>query len=521
MNFLRRLISTWRVFLLVSTLVIGFGYLALSFVADTYESSAKLAIERADEFVFGDDSPDADALSQRIHLIISNVFRRENVFRILEESDAIASDADAVERAEALSKFQDRARIDFDNVSTINSYTGRLGLMSLGLDITYTDENPEIAFKVANLLTNDMLAGSRSAEPIGESVSSAETFLAQEVESTLEKLVEIGQQISDFKNSNSLSLPELYPVTISELQDIDNQIERAKDNIADLQRNIDATTTDLAVTNPDALLVSDDGTRIESVEEQLQQMRVDLAFASSRYSSSHPQVVNLSREIAALEEHASGTDTRLLETELNGAQARLAELQGRYSDTHPDVVATNRNIARLNAAIQDTASNSAPQNSSQPSNPAYVRFEARAAALRDELNRELRNLGQLQAQQIEQRELLKSIPGVELELAELQRTQSSEEQRYIELEQQLTAARLSNSMRGADLLGQIVVIDPPVIPLSPAAPRRKLLLALLIVLGLGAATAAALVSLLLRDAIWERDQLSSMIEGQVVQVPRF
>ena len=77
-------------------------------------------------------------------------------------------------------------------------------------------------------------------------------------------------------------------------------------------------------------------------------------------------------------------------------------------------------------------------------------------------------------------------------------------------------------MRGADLLGQLIVIDPPVVALEPVAPRRKLLLALLLLLGFGAATAAALISLLFRDAVWERDELSSLVQqSRVVQVPRF
>ena len=100
------------------------------------------------------------------------------------------------------------------------------------------------------------MTGSHST--IGNSVSSAEEFLTQELGSTSEKLIQIEQQISNFKNDNALSLPDLYPATIRELQEIRGQMERAKDNIADLQRNIDATTTDLAITNPDALLMSDD-----------------------------------------------------------------------------------------------------------------------------------------------------------------------------------------------------------------------------------------------------------------------
>ncbi len=519
MKYFSRFASTWRIFLLVSTLVIGFGYFALQLIDDTYESSAKLVIERADEFIFGDDSPDAEALSQRMHLIISNVLRRENIHRILEETNVVSANANEVEISEAVDTFLDNARIEFDNVSTIISNTGRQGLLWLGLNIAYRDNSPDVAYQSANLLMADVLSGSRFTT--GSSESTAAKFLTQELEITLEKLTEIEQEISAYKNNNAFSLPELYPATIRELQNISDQIDRKKDNIADLQRTIDATITDLAITSPDALLVSDDGTRIESVEERLQQLNVEFAFASSRYSSNHPEFIRLDREISALRQHASGSDTRLLEVELTDAQAELAELSERYSETHPDVLVARRSVSRLNSAIQSAAITSTPRSSSQPSNPAYVRLQGRVAALEAELTREFRFLGQLEQQQVAQRELLAKIPNVELNLGELERAHSTEEQRYTEMEQQLTAAKLSSSMRGADLLGQLIVIDAPFAALEPVAPRRKLLLALLLVLGVGLATAASLVRLFLSDAIWEREELSSLVESSVVLVPKF
>ena len=439
MKYLRRLASTWRVFLLVSTLIISLGYLALSLMDDTYESNAKLVIERADQFVFGDDSPDDEALSQRVHLIISNVFRRENIYRILDEAGVITAGTSDVEKSAAADAFLQNARIEFDNVSAINSNTGRLGLMSLGLHIAYRDNSPATAYEVANMLMDDVLTGSRST--IGDSVSSAEEFLTAELQTTSEKLIQTEQQISNFKNSNALSLPELYPATIRELEAIRGQIERTSDNIADLQRNIDTTTTDLAITNPDALLMSDDGTRIESTEERLQHLNVELAFASSRYSANHPEVIRLEREVDALRQHTNGSDTRLLEVERNNAQARVAELEERYSETHPDVVSAKRNVSRLNDAIQNAASSSAPQSTSKPSNPAYVRLQSRAEALASELNRDQRLLTRLEAQQIDKQRLLATMPDVDLELNELERIKNTEEQRFNDLEQQLTAAK--------------------------------------------------------------------------------
>jgi len=192
----------------------------------------------------------------------------------------------------------------------------------------------------------------------------------------------------------------------------------------------------------------------------------------------------------------------------------------RYAEAHPDVVASQREVDRLTAELNAVSLSTAPRPTSEPSNPAYNRMLARRDSLNEEIARETRRLEQLEARHVEIENQLAQMPKIEQDLLALERLQSREQQGYNELERQLTAARLSSSMLSADLLERFVVIEPPVRPLKPVAPRRNLLLGLLLLLALSAASAAALLRIRVRDVIWDQDDLANLVQNRIVLVPR-
>ncbi len=519
MKYLTRFFSARYTFISILCLIIGVGYLLIYRLPDVYESSARLAIERADEFILGNESADSETLSQRAHLVISSVFRRENVLRNLQEQGVLDSDSTAEEQGEAVERFLDSASIEFDNVSVINPYTGKQGLLSLGLVINYRDDNADLAYALTSSLVEDVLGGARTiANP---AASQTEEFLSKEIDASSQRLIGIGSRVAVFKKSNAFYLPELYPVAIRQLDELSTQIQRSKEDIQDLERDRAANGTDLAITNADALLFSDDGTRIESPEERLEKLRIERAFAVSRYSPRHPQVISLEREIAALEQYAGGGDTRRLEVEFRQSEARVATLRKRYSAEHPDVVAAMREVERLRGVLESAALDAAPRKTSEPSNPAYNRMLARRQSLDSEILRESRKVEQLEERHIQIQNQLAQMPKVEQELIELERLHMREEQSYNELERQSIAANLSSSMRSADILERFVVVEPPLRPLKPVAPRRNLMLGLLLMLGLSAASAGVLLRLRIQDAIWDQDDLVGMVQSRVVHLPRF
>ena len=519
MKLLRRFLAVRYTFLGVLLLIVLGGYLLLRSVPNVYESGASLAIERADEYVFGEESADWETLSQRAHRVISDVLRRENVLRNLREQGILEPGASEEERNRAVARFLGQAHIDFDNVSVINQYTGKLGLLSMGLVVSYRDEDPDLAHRLASALVEDVLRGGRSiTDPASDQ---ARTFLARELDDSSARLADVEGRIADFKNENALYLPELYPVVVRQLDELTAQIERSREDIGQARRDRASSAADLALTSPEALLFSTDGTRVESPGERLEQLRIERAFAASRYSANHPRLVSLERQIAALEGYANAGDTRTLEVELRQTEERLASLRERYSDEHPDVVAVRRELARLRDDLETASLEAAPRETSVPSNPAYNRLLARRDSIDEEIGRETRRLDQLERRHREVQEQLARMPSAERELSELERLLEREEQAYGELERQLTAVRLSSGMRGADLLERFVVVEPPLRPLEPVAPRRTLLFGLVLVLGLCAATVAALLRLRMRDAIWDREDLGEAAHDRVVLVPRF
>jgi len=260
---------------------------------DVYQSSARLAIQRADENIFGNESSKSETLSQRAHLVISGVFRHENAVHHLQNQGLLDIDATEEQKTEAVERFIKNASIEFDNVSVINRYTGKQGLFSLGLVVTYRDEDPELAYNFTTSIVEDVLSGVRTiADPVA---NQTEAFLARELDNASQQLTSMGQQIADFKNKNALYLPELHVVAVRQLDELATQILRSKQDITELRRVSAANSSDLAVTNPDALLFSPDGTRIQSAKERLEKLRIELTFAVSRYSSLHPQVVGSSK----------------------------------------------------------------------------------------------------------------------------------------------------------------------------------------------------------------------------------
>lgn len=519
MNLIRRLLSARYVFLGVFAAVVALGWLVLEQLPVIYESSARLAIERPDGAAAGDATDDSEILSQRVHLAISNTLRRENVVRHLRAAGVLEAGADDEDRLAAIEHFRDRASIEFDNVSVVNEYTGKFGLMSFGLLVGYRDEDPERAYEFAARLVDDILGGVRDG--LGTVATETDAFLTRQLEQSGERLAEIERRIADYKNRNALYLPELYAIAVRQLDDLDSRRDQAEASIAQLRRDRAGVSSDLALSNPDALMFSEDGTRIETPVERLEQLRIDRAIATSRYASDHPAVRALDQEIAALEQHTAADDTRSLEVELEASQARLSTLRERYANEHPDVVAAARRIEELGRALDVAARADAPRETSRPSNPAFNRLLARRESIDEEIGREQRRLEEFDARRSAVEAQLARMPDTERGLAELERLRAREEQSLAELQAQMTATRLRSGMREAELLERIVVIEPPSLPLTPVEPRKPLLAALFVMLALCAGGVAALLSVWSRDAIWSRGELEELTDSTVVLIPRF
>lgn len=179
---------------------------------------------------------------------------------------------------------------------------------------------------------------------------------------------------------------------------------------------------------------------------------------------------------------------------LAAAEAKLTELRARFTDQNPDVIIARQLVAALKAAAKrEPALASHPPPRGGFPNAVYeqlkmqlIRIDATISALRARLDTAQKDLARME-------KLARAAPQVEAKYEDLNRGYDVLRKNYDEL---IARREMSNITAAADIGADKVrlrVIDPPQIPRVPVAPNRLLLVSLVLLAGMGAATGLAIV----------------------------
>ncbi len=150
---------------------------------------------------------------------------------------------------------------------------------------------------------------------------------------------------------------------------------------------------------------------------------------------------------------------------LSEAEARLSELLGRYTPEHPKVVAAQAEVARLRSGRGD---------SSRKASTAAVReglqmLQVEIDAYKEMEARQLRILE-------DSKNLMREIPNVKADLAELIRKKENESVVYQQLVSRYGQSEVSKQMELQDKSITFRILDPAVKPLAPVSPNRMLII---------------------------------------------
>jgi polysaccharide chain length determinant protein (PEP-CTERM system associated) len=187
------------------------------------------------------------------------------------------------------------------------------------------------------------------------------------------------------------------------------------------------------------------------------------------------------------------------------ALTQLEELRLRYTENHPDVVAARRRAESLKAGAADlptgksaaapaTPGAPAPQqrNRSQP-NPVYEQIKVRlldSESLLSSLQRQL-NDGVRERDRL--LEIARGAPGLQAEYTNLNRDYDVLRKNFEELLGRRESMRIAAAAEAdADKI-KIQVIDPPLVPQIPVAPKRALIITGVLLVGVGAGFGLALL----------------------------
>lgn len=325
-------------------------------------------------------------------------------------------------------------------------------------NVRYSNSDPVLAKRMVQALITIFIETTLGDER--KDSESAQEFLNQQIRLYEQRLSESEKRLSDFKRENSGKMPSESGGYYQRLD-----LARTKENAA----------------------------------------RLELLEARNRRDDLRDQ---LKREPATLSEGSAGVQSPI-DIELSRQYGELSALSVRYTDKHPKIAQLRDSIAALEARKLTGSATEFGASFRQVSNPVHEEMrkllsetQARVAELEvrvTEFSRQTRELN----------DTVDSIPGIEAELAQLDRDYNIVKAQYETVLERRESARLSEQVeQNADDV-QFRVIDPPFVPSKPTGPDKLLLSAITFAAALGAGAGLAFLFSLIRPVFYSTTSIAN------------
>ncbi len=433
---LRRMVAAswqhrWKA-LLVAWLVCLVGWAVVQRIPDQYRATARVHVDV--DAVLGAVLRNLavdDSPQSQVDLLIRILLTRPNLERIIARTD-LDLRVQTPEDREALIRHLGES-------IKISTFRGRNSLFS----IEYVDHDPRLARDVVQTVLNLLLEAAMAADR--QQLDQARSFVEAQIRNYETQLRATEQRRIEFRNRYFDLLP-LEQGGVSRL-------DQARERLNSLQGELDDARQRRAL--------------LQAQYEEMQR------------APPRPRV-------------AGGPDPRLA-----AAERTLQELLLRYTDEHPDVVATRSIIAQLRSTGARGGGRSeagaglqgqqgTPVNTIEQVRLRIVDLDGQIASLERQIEETRTRVERLEG-------LLRTVPQVQNEFANINRDYDVLQRNYQDLIARREALQIATAARRDADRVRLEVIEPPTVPLKPEAPNRLLLLAGVLVVGLGSGAALALL----------------------------
>jgi polysaccharide chain length determinant protein (PEP-CTERM system associated) len=432
--------SAWRFRWYAVVAIWGIGIVGLGVVAwlpDIYEASARVYVDANSELrPLLNERIVAPDVATHMAYVRQALLSRDYLRRVADENGLDSAAIGAGDREKVLQRLADTIVID---VSPADRGAGA-GLSNI-FTISFRDRYPEIAVGVVRTLMDSLIEDTLGANREGADM--AGQFLDDRIAEYEARLEKAEQALAEFQRANSDRLPGTEG----------NYFER-----------------------------------IQREQETITQKRRELRLAQSQRQRLQQQI---SREAPlavddptlALEPAPNSIDARI-----RNHQAELDRLLLQYTERHPDVIALGESLERLEAQRAEKLQKLGVANSDQQisvlgANPVYQAVQIAMNEVDVEIATLEADLRERESRLDDLRALVDEVPGVEAELARLNRDYSVIYDQYQAVIQSREMQQLSQQASATDQV-EFRVLNPPRAGIEPVAPRRLLLLAGILVTAL-------------------------------------
>jgi polysaccharide chain length determinant protein (PEP-CTERM system associated) len=352
----------------------------------------------------------------------------------------------------------------------IQQLSNALSMKMSGKDlirIDYRSESPdgmkETLETVSNHFIEQLMAPERS------SMRDSEKFLAEHLTLRRQDLERAESALAKFKNQHADQLPELHSGNITRLASLKQRLSERQAELAGARKSLGGLDQQLSKTNP----------VVGRIEEQMVQIRSELALMRARYTDRHSKIQGHLRSLRRLEQE------RVKTIQQNGNGIDVDQLWS---------------IAG-GAATSD-------ENGVQPLLVSQLENLQLARSRVDALSEESASL-QLRINELES--LTSSMGAQEQQLSKLQRDLKVKRKLYEDLLERHEMARLTGSLGVFEREKRIKLIDRPYTPSGPSNPPLILFALAGLFGGIFLGSGLALVLEITDTTIRWRDQLEALI----------
>ena len=480
-DFREKLRNYWRqrrIFYIVGALGVALTVALALLLPPTYQAGATILIEQQEipqDLVRSAVTSFAD---QRVQVISQRVMTTQNLLPLIERYNLYPDIRMSKPREVLLQKMRDDIAMKMISADVIDPRSGRPTQATIAFSVSYKSHSAELALKVANDLTSLYLNENlTSRTQMAEQTSS---FFAEEASHLQKRIVELDQQLSDFKQKHADRLPDqlLLNEQMSERTELD--LRDAENRISALDSQKVLLQSQLAQINPTLQVFSDTGQRVLSTEDRLTTLKSQLAEYKARYAPGHPDIVAAEREVAGLEKQVNADDgTGDLARRLEEAQGQLAQAKQKYAPDHPDVIRLTHLVEGLQKdVIAQPASGVPGRVRAHPDIPAYIQIQWQLDSVTVERESAIKKRDELQANLNDYERRLAQAPAVERQYREIARDLDSAQLKYQEMLSKQTEAQVSQNLEAEHKGERFTMIEPPLPPEKPISPNRFLILAL-------------------------------------------
>jgi protein tyrosine kinase modulator len=434
-NLYRRKGLIISVFVVVSLLA---AYLA-TVLPDIYRSSTLIVVtpqRLPASFVTSTVTMD---LEERMQSIVQEILSVTQLDKIIQEFNLYPSDTKGSNLRDRVEKLRKSIKVDFRRNNTRDSMTV--------FQLSFESGNPEKARQVTHRLATlfiDQNLQVREQQAIG-----TKAFMNSEVDRLRKELEQQETVVNQYKAAHLYELPDQLDTNLRTLEQLRRELEANNQRLSTLQERkgtLQKQSVESDVLKVDALggsvVVQGDGVT-PSVQLELKKKELDSLL--QRYSSRHPDVIRLQKEIQSLEAESGNTSSNKT-----------------ANSTKPSVASPLKQV--LQKQIMD--------------------IDSEIQALRSQAESIRNQIGILQAR-------VNTAPVRAIELSRVSRGYEITLKKYQDLLAKSLESELSENMEKNKKGEQFRILDPANLPLRPARPNRLMILLVGLASGLAGGVALA------------------------------